>query len=117
MPINKNFNAFMDYRNLGREIYERRIPTRSRIYFRPISRFTRNLPKFWQSLLCKTDISLLKSRARPAEKKLTSRIYRQLNSGRPPNYRICTTEINFQGTNPKYQFTSNIHNLKYTSIN
>ena len=26
MLINKKFNAFMDSRNLGREIYERRIP-------------------------------------------------------------------------------------------
>ena len=37
----------------------------------------------------------LKSRARPVEKH-TSRIYSQYNSGRPPNYRICTTEINFK---------------------
>ena len=35
----------------------------------------------------------LKSRARPVEKH-TSKIHRQHNSGRPPNYRICTTEIN-----------------------
>ena len=47
----------------------------------------------------------LKSRARPVEKH-TSIIHSQHDSGRLPNYRIRTTEINLQGTNS----TKRIHN-------
>ena len=50
-----------------------------------MSRFTKNLPKIRQSLLCKTDISLLKKQSQTCRKH-TSKFYSQNNSGRPPNY-------------------------------
>ena len=58
----------------------------------------------------------LKSRARPVEKH-TSIIYSQHNSGRPPNYRIYTTEINFKAQNQIMRIHNNLPSLKCTSIN
>ena len=83
----------MDSRNLGREIYERRAPKSLEFISGRYHVLREIYQKFGRISSVKRISLYLESRARPAEK-LTSRIYRQHNSGRPPNYRICTTEIN-----------------------
>ena len=91
----------MDSRNLGREIYERQAP-KSLEFISGRYYVLREIYRKFGRIFSVKRISLYsESRARPAEK-LTSKFHRQHNSGRPPNYRICTTEINSQGTNSKY---------------
>ena len=58
----------------------------------------------------------LKSKARPVEKH-TSKIYSQHNSGRPPNYRICTTEISSKVQIQTIRTHIKLPSLKHTSIN
>ena len=85
----------MDSRNLGREIYERRAP-KSLEFISGRYHVLREIYQNFGRVSSVKRLSLyLQSRVRPAEKH-TSRIYSQLNSGRPPNYRICTTEVNSQ---------------------
>ena len=83
----------MDSRNLGREIYERRAPKSLEFISGRYHVLREIYRKFGKISSVKRTSLYLKSRARIKEKH-TSKIYRQHNSGRPPNYRICTTEIN-----------------------
>ena len=106
----------MDSRNLGREIYERRTP-KSLEFISGRYHVLREIYRNFGRVSSVKRISLyLKSRARPAEK-LTSKFHRQHNSGRPPNYRICTTEINFQGTISIIPIHIIYPQLKHISIN
>ena len=98
----------MDSRNLGREIYERRAPKSLEFISGRYHVLRKIYRKFGRISSVKRISLYLESRARPIEKH-TSIIHSQHNSSRPPNYRICTTEINSKAQIPKYQFISNVH--------
>ena len=93
MLINKILNAYVDSRNLEENLTEKKVLNKLEFTsgrYHVLREIYRNFGRIssvkWISLY-------LESRARPAEKH-TSIIHSQHNSSRPPNYRICTTEIN-----------------------
>ena len=88
-----NFNDFMDSRNLGREFNERQTPKRLEFILGRHHVLREIYRKFGRISSVKRIFLYLESRARPVEK-YTSIIHSQHNSSRPPNYRICTNEIN-----------------------
>ena len=106
----------MDSRNLGREMYERRTPKSLEFISGRYHVLRKIYRKFGRIFFVKRISLYLESRARPVEK-LTSKFHRQHNSGRPPNYRICTTEINFQGKISKILIHIIYPQLKHISIN
>ena len=116
MLINKKFNAFMDFRNLGRGIYERRAPKNLEFISGRYHVLREIYQKFDRVFSVKRISLYLKSRARLVEKH-TSMIHRQHNSGRPPNYKIRTTGINSKAQNQIMRIHNNLPSLKHTSIN
>ena len=87
----------MDSRNLGGEFNERQALNKLEFITGRYHVLREIYQKFGRVSSIKRISLYLKSRAKPGEKH-TSKIYSQHNSGRPPNYKICSTEINFQST-------------------
>ena len=93
MLINKILNAFMDSRNLGREFNERQALNKLEFIIGRYHVLREIYRKFDRVFFVKRISLYLKSRAIPV-KKHTSKIHSQHNSGRPPNYKKCSIEIN-----------------------
>ena len=103
-----NLNDFMYSRNLGKEFHERHAPNKLEFIIGQYHVLREIYRKFGRVSSVKWISLYLKSRARPVEK-YTSMIHRQDNSGRPPNYRICTSEINSKAQIQEIEFISNYH--------
>ena len=82
-----------DSRNLGKEFNERHSPNKLEFITDRYHVLREIYQKFGRVSSVKRISLYLKSRARPVRKH-TSIIHSHRNSGRPTNYRNCSTEIN-----------------------
>ena len=105
MLINKNLNAFMDSRNLGREFNGKKALNKLEFISGRYHVLREFYQKFDRISSVKRTSLYLESRARPVEKH-TSRIHSTRTQVGPPNYSIRPTEYTKQlinNINSRYQ--------------
>ena len=95
----------MDSRDLGKEFNERHAPNKLEFIIGRYHILREIYQKFGRVCSVKRISLYLKSRAKPVRKH-TSIIHSHHNSGRPPNYRNCSTEINSKTQINQQEFIS-----------
>ena len=99
-----------DSKNLGKEFNERHTPNKLEFITGRYHILREIYRKFGRVSSVKRISLYLKSRTRPV-KKHTSKIHSQHNSGWPPNYKKCSTEINSKAPFNHQGFISKYYKL------